>query len=324
MTGLATAALFAALTIVPQAATSEDVIDDAAALYAAARYEEALATLGRAAEVSGIDRVALHQYRALCLFALGDHEAAAHAFTALVDADPHYDLPASIAAPRVRAHFAEARRRALPRIARRLLDAGRGAYEAGTLDEARDIFARLIGVLADAALEEWPDRRDVRLLADGFVVLLAGVAAREAVTMPDPISAPGDATAEDVTATARFGEAEAAASPADGAAGASERSADANTGAPGGIVEPPVAVLQAMPPWVPPSGVMGSHRFTGLLRVKIGTDGRVVSAHIDEPSHPAYDARLLHAARQWVFRPATRNGEPVASEQVIAVQLHPR
>jgi hypothetical protein len=296
-----TAALLAALTIVPQAAGREDVIGDAAALYAAARYEEALATLGRASTLPGVDPVALHQYRALCLIALGERDAASDAFASLVDADPLYDLPASVAAPKVRAMFAEARGRQLPPTVRRLLVTGREAYEAGTLDVARQAFTLLAGVLDDPALEAWPPREDIRLLAGGFATLLADAAPANAVRNDaargfSPASTPAPSNA------------------AQGFSPAVEERP----------VEPPVAVMQAMPPWVPPSDPSGKRDYRGVLRIEIGVDGRVTAARIEEPTHPAYDVRLLHVARQWVFRPATRDGEPVESEQVIAVQLHPR
>jgi hypothetical protein len=50
----------------------------------------------------------------------------------------------------------------------------------------------------------------------------------------------------------------------------------------------------------------------------------VKTATIERPSHPLYDVRLLQAAKGWLYRPAMRNGEPVESEKIVAVQLNPR
>jgi TonB family protein len=60
------------------------------------------------------------------------------------------------------------------------------------------------------------------------------------------------------------------------------------------------------------------------VKVRIGADGRVKGATIDQPSHPAYDAVLLRVARTWLYKPAMQNGVAIESERVIAVRLRPR
>jgi hypothetical protein len=50
----------------------------------------------------------------------------------------------------------------------------------------------------------------------------------------------------------------------------------------------------------------------------------VRQATIEKPTYPTYDARLLQAARLWVYKPAMRDGQPVESEKLIAVQLRRR
>ncbi len=85
-----------------------------------------------------------------------------------------------------------------------------------------------------------------------------------------------------------------------------------------------VPVRQALPQWVPPAGMSRYTDFRGAVRVEIGADGKVVSAAIAEPIHPAYDRLLLAAARDWLYEPATRDGVPVPSERTVQVSLKAR
>jgi hypothetical protein len=87
------------------------------------------------------------------------------------------------------------------------------------------------------------------------------------------------------------------------------------------VIQPPVAVEQTLPDWTPPDRTAASRDYVGAIRVRIGADGKVKSAAIQTPTNPTYDARLLAASRSWLYRPATRNGKPVESEKVIAIQL---
>jgi protein TonB len=79
-----------------------------------------------------------------------------------------------------------------------------------------------------------------------------------------------------------------------------------------------------MPPWNPPDGTAMRTEYAGLLRIMIGADGLVESATIVKSSHPAYDAAAVRAAQGWTYRPATRNGQPVAAQKDIQVRLLPR
>ena len=76
--------------------------------------------------------------------------------------------------------------------------------------------------------------------------------------------------------------------------------------------------------WLPPDSAAGAREYLGAIKVRIGVDGRVKSATIERATYPSYDARILQAARGWVYKPATRNGQVVESEKVIAFQLRPR
>jgi len=48
-----------------------------------------------------------------------------------------------------------------------------------------------------------------------------------------------------------------------------------------------------------------------LVRMLVGIDGRVKRAEIEGKSAPMFDEYALAAARQWIFTPATSNGNPV-------------
>jgi TonB family protein len=57
------------------------------------------------------------------------------------------------------------------------------------------------------------------------------------------------------------------------------------------------------------------------VRVLIGADGKVLSASMQQSSHPLYDRLVLQAARDWLYRPATLNGRPVPSEKIVTIHL---
>jgi hypothetical protein len=276
---------------------AQDSLEDAKAQYAAASYEEALLTLTRVD--SPTNRVELEQYRAFCFIALGKIPEAERAVASLVTADPRYVPSANVASPKVLSLLSDMRKKELPAIARKLFEEGRTAFKDKDLAVAKQKFDLLLELLDDAALKGRPENEDLRILAQGFATLVTAspAAAAPATTntlakapQPEPVAP----AAVDVEAVREA------------------------------VVMPPVALQQALPEWVPPDAIASSRDFAGAIRVIIGTDGRVKTASIHRPSYPAYDARLLQASRQWVYRPAMRNGEPVESEKIIEIQLRRR
>lgn len=263
---------------------AQDVLKEAKRHYDAAAYNEALSVLAEADRSSPSKIVEVEQYRAFCFIALGQMNDAHNAIAALVEADPLY-VPA--ASPRILSFVSEVRRDSLPAVARRLLDSGRTAYAEKHFDDARGSFQLLLRVLADPEMQGRPETADLRVIAQGFIDLVAASTAPAVVR--DPVE-PKVKAAEPVTASA----------PA--------------------VLVPAEVVRQVLPPWQADHSNM-QMEFVGRLRVKIGVDGKVTSATIQDPSHPNYDARLLQAARSWLYKPATRNGEPVESEKVIEVRL---
>ena len=264
-------------------AVAQDVLEEAKAHYAAAAYEEALSTLTRIDAAPALNKVELEQYRAFCFIALGKMAEAERAVAALVAADPQYVPSPSVASPKVLQLVSDMRRKELPAIARRLFDEGKAAYKEKELPRAQRNFQLLLQVLDDAALKGRPENEDLRVLAEGFVALL------DVPPAPGPQPAP---VTETVVRT---------------------------SGTP--AMEPPVALQQTLPEWMPTDKIAGSRDYVGSIKVTIGIDGRVKSASIEKATHPVYDARLLQAAKGWLYKPATQNGEPVESEKVIAIQL---
>jgi len=277
-------------------AAAQTDLADAKSQYEEAAYEDALTTLTRATATTPAEKVQLEQYRALCLIALGRNAEAERAVVALVEADPTYVPPSTVASPRVLSMVADIRRRELPAVARRVMDQGRAAFDAKNTGLAQRHFELLLKLLDDPAMEGRPERDDLRSLAKGFSSLLAA----------PPASRPAPANPE------------SSAAPANGNPPASPPTPSTAT------FTPAVVIQETMPIWTPPNPRIASNEYTGAVKVRIGTDGRVKGATIDQPSHPAYDAVLLRVARTWLYKPALQNGTPIESERVIAVRLRPR
>jgi tetratricopeptide (TPR) repeat protein len=275
---------------------AQNALGDAKAQYEAAAYEEALATLTRAAESAPANRVEVEQYRVLCLLALGNVGEAERAVAALVDADPTYVMPATLASPKILSTIADMRGKQLPTVARRLLNEGRAAFENKDFTQARRHFDILLTLTSDPAMNGTPGTDDLRALAQGFATLAA------AAVNPPPPAGPSAAPPP----------------PAATDAGARPLSAAAASD----LYVAAVPINQRLPNWEPPSAVAQFH-FSGSLRLRIGADGKVKAATIEKTSHPVYDARLLEVAPTWTFDPATRNGVPIESEKTIAIRLQP-
>jgi TonB family protein len=96
----------------------------------------------------------------------------------------------------------------------------------------------------------------------------------------------------------------------------------AREGDPG--VTPPVVVSQALPRWSPPSAGPDRYReYDGVIEVVIDPQGTVAEATMRASVHPQYDPELLRMARGWKFKPAMKNGRPVAYAKLVEVRLRP-
>ena len=277
------------LSAVPFAvAAAQDVLEEAKAQYAAAAYEEALTTLTRVDAAPAANKLEVEQYRAFCFIALGKIPEAERAVASLVAMDPKYVPSQTVASPKVLQLVSEMRRRELPAVARKLLDEGRSAYKEKQFATAQSAFSLLLHLLDDPALKGRPENEDMRVLVVGFVTLSDAAAAA-----PAPAPTPAAPAADPALR-------------------------------PTGNLEPPIALNQALPDWAPPDDLAASRDYVGAIKVTIGIDGKVKAAAIERATYPTYDARLLQVARTWVYKPARRNGEPVESEKIIAINLRRR
>jgi tetratricopeptide (TPR) repeat protein len=222
------------------------------------------------------------QYRALCFLALGRADEAEIAVRTLVSASPDTELTGEDLPPRFVALVTRVRAEVLPAILRQRFAEAREQFQANSYDRAVTSFEKLL------ALSDAPDVRhangieDLRLLAAGFLDLAKAVR--------QPASAPPAATA-----AARRSESVSAATR-------------------------PIMRRQSLPPWPVEAG-RPVFQPTGSVRLRISREGRVTSAVMIKGLHPSYDRRVIAAALEWEYAPATLNGVPVESESVVEIRV---
>jgi TonB family protein len=302
MKRLALIMLFVIAAAEESAVAGQNVLNEVKAQYEAAAYEDALATLSRAGEIAAVDAVEIEQYRALCLLALGRNAEAARALIALVATDPTYMPSPSVASPKVLSMLAEIRKRELPAAVRRLMDTGRTAYQTKDFARARENFSAALKLLDSPAMADRAEREDLRAVADGFVTLaeasLTHSPARGDAAPPAPPNAAGSTAAAPEAASAPSSTAE-------------------------NVFVPAVVIVEKIPVWQPPSPAFAVIEYRGSLKLRIDREGKVTGATMEQSTNAIYDARLLQAARTWLYKPAIRNGVPVESEKRIAIVLRP-
>jgi TonB family protein len=280
-------------------------------LYASARYDEALSALNGLRIGDNVDRRSIEQYRALCLLALGRTAEAETAIGAVVTADPMYRPGESEAAPRVRATFTDVRKRLLPEIIASRYASAKSTYDRKDWVIAEQQFTIVLALIDD------PDNAgrlsDMRTLASGFLELSARLATPPPLP-PAPAVEP-KALASSATAAAIGVPAPTAAAPVAPV-----------TPTPGKIyivddpgVSPPVVIKQDIPNI--PQPLMATAKARGLVEVIVDERGRVISMTVRSSIHPVYDAQLLASARDWRYRPAMFNGQPVPFRRLIQVAV---
>jgi TonB family protein len=321
-------ALALAAAIAAPAASAQDMLASARALYTSAEYESALATLNqmRANGLVTEDVPTVEQYRALCLLALGRSSEAEAAMAAAVAAVPSFSPSGSDVSPRVKSTFAEVRRRVLPTIVQQKYSEAKSAFDRRDFVTAGDGFTEVLRVLDDpdlATIASQPPLADMRTLARGFKDLSANAA----LTISAPSSAPAPLRAAVAPAPAVATAAPPATAPASSTrAPAPTLSTLAPAAAAPRIytvadaqVVAPTIVRQVLPPF--PRKPMFAAQ--GVVEVVINETGTVESSVIRASIDPTYDRIALEASQNWRYKPATREGVPVKFRKLVQVKIQP-
>jgi tetratricopeptide (TPR) repeat protein len=296
-------AIAAAVLVVGLAAPAraQDPLSAARDLYAAARYDEALAMLNglRPQETANSANLrSIEQYRSLCLLALGRGAEAEAAIAAVVASDPLYQPTETEASPRVRAAFSEVRQRQLPEIARSRYAIAKATFDRKEYAASEQQFREVLRLVDD------PDMGgrlgDLRVLVTGFLDLSTAAAApppepTKKAEAPAPTPAPQPAAP----------------------AAADDHSRIYTADDEG--VQPPTFIRQDVPRV--PTQIANQSRERGILDVTIDEQGRVVNAALRLSIHPLYDAQLLSATQNWRYNPATLNGRPVKFRKIIQITV---
>ena len=293
--------VMAALVLTTQTSAAQDPLAAARDLYAAAAYEDALVTLDRlAASDAPPDRFALNQYRAFCLLALGRTPEAERAIEAMVTDRPLYRPSDAEASPRLRSAFTTVRQRMLPTIAQQKYVHAKHAFDLKDFAAAEAGFGQVIDTLADpdlglAAMR--PPLSDLGTLAAGFrdlstrSVAAALEAAKAQVVKEEPLAPPP-----------------AVGPPAGRIFTASELS-----------VSPPEIVRQDFPSYPHDGGTLAQ----GIVEIVIDETGLVESAIVTSSMNKRYDKLIVVASRNWRYKPATLDGEPIKFRKVISISVKP-
>jgi TonB family protein len=255
---------------------------DYKSLYAAAEYDKALEV------VASLESVEAQQYKALCLLALGRQAEASTAIETLVNSSPTFIPSSEDAPPRFVELVTKARQKLLPTIARRVFVEGREKYGEKQNEEALRRFSLVLTLLSDPAFSDANTKQDLETLAKGFIDLANAAAppVKADAAPPEPVPSPPVAP----TPTA-----------------------------PPPKVVPPTALVQTVPPM--PTDLASRIDAKLVLVVLIDETGKVTSATVKESAHPVYDRIVSQVARTWRYTPATRNGVPIPSEQVVTIQV---
>lgn len=87
-------------------------------------------------------------------------------------------------------------------------------------------------------------------------------------------------------------------------------------------IQPPV-LLERVPPDLPKSIEVPQKGITVVLRVLVTADGHVATSQVLESGGESIDAAAIASVAHWQFRPAERDGTPLASYVKVAVPFSP-
>ena len=268
-------------------------------LYTAANYDDALVLLSRLDTPGGnpSDRMAINQYKAFCLLALGRAVEAERAIEAVVSTDPLYHPAETDASPRLRTAFASVRQRILPAVVQQDYARAKAAFDRQDFAVAAAEFDRVLAVLGDPDMGNAANRpplSDLRTLASGFRDLSARA-------LPPP---PAQPAAEPLPAM-----------PSSAPTVATAIKSIYNGGDAGVVA--PVVIRQVLPAF---NRDMFPAR-DGVLELLINEAGQVEASAMRVSMNPRYDTSVLSAVKTWRYQPATVEGVPVKFRKIINISL---
>ena len=285
--------------------------------YAAAAYEEALGTLDRLQGSAGPELTRqIDQYRAFCLFALGQTAEAESVVEALVRTDPMFEPDRSDASPRVLNMFAMVRKRVLPELIRAEYQLARAARDSRDAANAGVHFFAARRMLDEAhEIGAWTDAlADLSVLVDGFLEL-SRAADQAAVSLVRDERDRDNVTPNQIEAIRSAAPSETA------SAAVRARIYDKSDS----DVIPPVAIRQVAPSVpLPLLAIVHATHQTGTLELLIDEEGAVESVTVRESLNPALASLFMTAARGWKYRPATKRGVPVKYMKAVVIDVGDR
>jgi tetratricopeptide (TPR) repeat protein len=321
------ALIAAALLLAAAPALAQDPLAEAKDLYASAEYEKALGALDEARKAPGLAPpvlLAIEQYRALCLLAVGQKGEAERAIEAVLDLDPFYTPGEDDAAPWVRQAFREVRRRVLPATLQQRYGRGKQAFERKEYVAADAAFGQVLRILDDPDLSlDQGATSDMRLVVHAFLDL--SKAARE---QPPPAPVPGLAAAPAPPSPQASPKPESP-PPATPAPAATTGNPASSPPAAGGIVYdstastvlPPLPLRQSV---TIPEQARPLEEIEGVVEIVIGRSGTIESATVRQSFGAALDGLVLQSVKAWRYRPGILNGSPVRYRRLVRIVLPSR
>jgi TonB family protein len=294
---------------------AQDGLSAAQALYAEARYEDALKAFDALKATGGQPlrtALAIEQGRALCLLALDRGADAQQAIETLLRLDPTFKVAEDDTSPKIRAVFRDVRRRALAGVLQEVYERAKLAYERKAYDEAVAGFGQVLALLddLDLVLDAGP-RADMRLVAKAFEDLA------KAASTPPPLAPPPGAPAP-VNAIGAVG--------ADGATppGGVPAAGTRGGAAPGPLYDGASKDVTAPVPQRTDVRIPDSlERFlpTGdvVVELVVSAAGTVESVTVRQSPDAVFGALVARAAMDWRYRPASRAGKPVRYRMMTKV-----
>jgi TonB family protein len=284
---------------------AQDPLSAAQALYADARYEDALKSFDALKAAGGQTprtALAIEQGRALCLLALDRNADAQQAIETMLRLDPTFRPKDDDTSPKIRAVFRDVRRRALSGVLQEVYTRAKLAYEGKAYDEAVAGFGQALALLddPDLVLDAGP-RADMRLIAKAFEDLA------KAASAPPPVPPQPGAPAPVGAAGAGGATPPGGVPSADGTRGGA--AAGALYDASSKDVTPPVPERTDVR--IPDSLKRSLPTGDVVVELVVSTTGTVESVTVRQSPDSVFGALVARAVMDWRYRPASRAGKPV-------------